>query len=50
MYTFDQYFFAPNHEHLDIKTVDYNFYQLVWHILCELFVQWYPINEQNLQT
>jgi len=39
---------ARNQDHLDNKTVDYFFHQLVQHILCELFVQWHPINALNL--
>jgi len=46
MYNFDQYFGSKSRHN---KTVDF-FHQLVWHILCKLFVQWHPINAQNLQT
>jgi len=63
MYTFDQYFWlqitntyttklsisfglAPNHEHLYNKTVD-NFCSST---SLAHFVQWHPINAQNLQT
>jgi len=36
MYTFDSIF---DSKHSHIQTVDWFFFQLVWHILCELFVQ-----------
>ena len=49
MYTFDQIFGSKSWT-LTQQNCRLFFHQLVLHIVCELFVQWHPINAHNLQT